>query len=111
VQPLWLQFSKAAASQTLPSRDEIREARSLVNWNDVVVSQEQVLFQKPGMAITLNGVAQGYAVDLAPAGVQARGVRHGVRDTGEFIGRGTRTADGSWLVGVQGPRRADGCAP
>ena len=42
------------------------------------------------------------AHDLIDSGL----VRHVV---GEFIARGTRTADRSWMVGVQDPRHADGC--
>ena len=39
---------------------------------------------KPGMALTLNGIAQGYAGDLARAALQAHGIEHALIDTGEW---------------------------
>ncbi|WP_225869915.1 FAD:protein FMN transferase [Glaciimonas sp. PCH181] len=106
VQPLWVKFSTAAASNTLPSAAEVAQAKTLVNWKDLSADAHQVSL-KPGMAITLNGVAQGYAVDLALAAVQARGIHNALLDTGEFISAGTKTADRRWLVGVQDPRQTD----
>src|ERR1039457_5318495 len=65
VQPLWQTFSLASSRATLPAPDEIAAAKSLVNWRRLEVHQQQVRLQTAGMGITLNGVAQGYAVDLA----------------------------------------------
>ncbi|KAF3998707.1 FAD:protein FMN transferase [Glaciimonas immobilis] len=106
VQPLWIKFSQAAKSHTLPPTDEVRHAKSLVNWRNLSVSPAQIAFNKPGMAITLNGMAQGYAVDLALAAMQSRGIRHALLDTGEFISTGNKSAQRRWTVGVQDPRDA-----
>ena len=104
VQPLWLAFTQAAAMQSLPSEQERLRAQSRVNWADLVVSEQQLYFKKPGMSITLNGIAQGYAVDLALAAVQSHGITHALLDTGEFISTGKKTANQAWTVGVQDPR-------
>ncbi len=107
VQPLWLHFTKAAATNTLPSPSELRSAKALVNWRNLSIDQHEVRLHKPGMSITLNGVAQGYAVDLALAAVQQRGIRHALLDTGEFISSGNKAPSHAWMVGVQDPRRDD----
>ncbi|MDY7545722.1 FAD:protein FMN transferase [Glaciimonas sp. CA11.2] len=107
VQPLWVKFSQAAAVNTLPSYAEVEAAKSLVNWKKLSIDARQVQFEKSGMSITLNGVAQGYAVDLALAAIQSRGIRHALLDTGEFISIGTKTPDRRWTVGVQDPRIVD----
>ncbi|WP_050465305.1 FAD:protein FMN transferase [Herbaspirillum autotrophicum] len=104
VQPLWQQFSQAARNQVLPAPAALHAARSLVNWKDVIISADDIRFRQPGMAITLNGMAQGYAVDLALAAVKARGVRHALLDTGEFISAGHKSANRHWAIGVQNPR-------
>lgn len=109
VQPLWTRFSRAAANKALPSEREIGQAKSLVNWKDLRVTPKELGFQKAGMGITLNGLAQGYAVDLALAAVRARGVEHALLDTGECIANGTRAPGRPWLLGVQDPRRAQAC--
>lgn len=107
VQPLWSKFSQAAAVHSLPSTEERLSARALVNWKNLRVEKDQVSFGQPGMAITLNGMAQGYAADLALSAVRARGVQHALLDTGEFISSGTRAPERGWVLGVQNPRHAD----
>jgi len=108
VQPLWAKFSQAAAVHCLPSHEERQAARSLVNWRELRLEKDRVSFGQPGMAITLNGMAQGYAADLALAAVRARGVEHALLDTGEFISSGVRTLGRGWALGVRHPRQADG---
>ncbi|MBB5393130.1 MULTISPECIES: FAD:protein FMN transferase [unclassified Herbaspirillum] len=104
VQPLWQQFSQAAKNRTLPEPAALRAARALVNWRDVSIGADEIRLRQPGMAITLNGIAQGYAVDLALAALKARGVRHALLDTGEFISVGRKPANRHWAIGVQNPR-------
>jgi thiamine biosynthesis lipoprotein len=85
----------------------MRRARALVNWQHLSVTPQRLLLPQPGMAITLNGLAQGYAADLALAAVRARGVQHALLDTGEFIGLGEKAPHRTWTIGVQNPRHAE----
>ena len=107
VQPLWLRFSQAAVDHALPSNAQRETAKALVNWKNLLIGPDQIRFGNPAMAITLNGIAQGYAVDLALAAVKARGIKHALLDTGEFISAGTKTPAHQWTVGVQDPRMSD----
>jgi thiamine biosynthesis lipoprotein len=107
VQPLWQVFSRAAAKGTLPAPDELAAAKALVNWQHIEASARQVRLRTPGMAITLNGVAQGYAVDLALDALRAHGIGHALLDTGEFGSIGGRAADQPWMLGIRHPRQAD----
>lgn len=107
VQPLWQVFSRAAAKGTLPAPDELAAAKALVNWQHIEAGARQVRLQTPGMAITLNGVAQGYAVDLALAALRAHGIRHALLDTGEFGAIGGKAAGQPWMLGIRHPRQAD----
>jgi len=106
VQPLWNQFTQAAERNALPDEAARKHAQSLVDWRAVQFDAQQVRLTKPAMSITLNGIAQGYAVDLALDAVRARGIAHALLDTGEFISIGSK-ATHPWLVGVQDPRHAD----
>jgi len=105
VQPLWSLCSKAGAS--LPPSAERLKAQSHVNWERVDASPEQVILLKPGMQITLNGLAQGYAADLATAALKARGIAHTLIDTGEFSASGNKPGHLPWTLGVQDPREHD----
>lgn len=106
VQPLWQLFSGAAARGALPADAERLQALALVDWRQVEFDAREVRLQRPGMAITLNGLAQGYAADLALAAVQAYGVRHALLDTGEFVARGRKLHHRPWVLGVRDPRDA-----
>jgi thiamine biosynthesis lipoprotein len=107
VQPLWQAFRKAADAEALPSRQQRHEARSRVGWNRVAVDAGRVSLRKAGAAITLNGLAQGYAADLAMAAVRARGIDNALLDTGEFSAHGSNGARQPWTLGVLDPRDAD----
>jgi len=107
VQPLWALYASARKAGALPGSDAIREATRRVDWRKVEVRPDRIRLLGDGMALTLNGIAQGFASDRVQAALQARGVRHALVNTGEFGSLG-RKADGSpWTVGIQHPRRPD----
>ncbi|MBZ2210053.1 FAD:protein FMN transferase [Massilia sp. R798] len=104
VQPLWRSFQQAAQGGFLPPPEMKRQAMACLGWNRIEASAEEVRFGAAGMAITLNGLAQGYAADLALAALRTHGIRHALLDTGEFIGNGRRSALRPWMLGVPDPR-------
>jgi thiamine biosynthesis lipoprotein len=107
VQPLWKLYAGAKKAGALPGPEAVREAAGRVDWRKVDVSPDRIRFLGAGMAVTLNGIAQGFAADRVRAALQARGVRHALVNTGEFGSLG-RKADGTpWTVGIQHPRQAD----
>lgn len=103
VQPLWRAWREAVARGTLPAPAQRRQAKAMVDWRQLVFDERRVALA-PGMAITLNGLAQGYAADMALAAVQAHGIRHALLDTGEFVARGRKRAHQPWALGVRDPR-------
>jgi thiamine biosynthesis lipoprotein len=107
VQPLWRLFVECRGAGRRPSPDEVAAARSLVDWTALEVSARRIAFGRAGMAITLNGVAQGYAADLAMAALRERGIRDALLDTGEFGAEGERRPRQPWTVGIQHPRVRD----
>jgi FAD:protein FMN transferase len=104
VQPLWTLFADCRRAGRLPSRPEIASARARVGWARLEVSPRRIALGAAGMGVTLNGIAQGYATDLALAALAARGVRDALLDTGEYGAEGARTPSRPWMVGVQHPR-------
>lgn len=104
VQPLWQLFRAAANQASLPAETQRRAAQLRVGWRQLAWNSREVHFLQPDMALTLNGLAQGYAADVALAAVRARGVQHALLDTGEFIARGQRALRQPWTLGIQDPR-------
>jgi thiamine biosynthesis lipoprotein len=98
VQPLW----EAAAHA-----DGSNKALALVDWRKLSVSNERIALSQAGMAITVNGLAQGYGVDLALQALQQHGIQHALLDTGEFGALGRRADGNAWTLGIRDPRHAD----
>lgn len=110
VQPLWQAYSAAAAPNGRPAAADRLKAGALVNWERVRIEGGRVALDKPGMQVTLNGLAQGYAADLARAALRARGIEHALVDMGEFAALGARPDRLPWSLGVADPRNPDALA-
>ncbi len=104
VQPLWQVFEAAQRDAALPTRAAVGQARARVGWQALEIAPHRVGFTKPGMAITLNGIAQGYAADLARQRLQAHGIEHALIHTGEWASLGRPDARHDWTLGVADPR-------
>ena len=100
VQPLWVSYEEAALNNTLPSEAAI----AAVDWRMVSVSTETLSFRQPGMAITLNGIAQGLAADAARQALRDHGVEHALIDSGEIGAIGTHADKDHWSIGIKDPR-------
>lgn len=104
VQPLWAAWRAARAESRLPSDAELAGARARVDWRAVHTTPERITLRRPGMALTLNGIAQGYAADLARAEMQRHGIAHALLDTGEWAALGRAPAGEPWSLGIADPR-------
>jgi FAD:protein FMN transferase len=107
VQPLWKLYIECKRRGRTPTAAEVAKVRSLVDWRALEVSARRITLGRSGMSITLNGVAQGYAADLALAALRERGVHDALIDTGEFGAAGERRPQQPWTIGIQHPRIAD----
>jgi FAD:protein FMN transferase len=105
VQPLWSAWQQARAAGGRPTDPALREARSRVNWRAVEIGAGRIAFAEPGMAMTLNGIAQGFAADRVVAALGRLGVHALFVDTGEFAARGRRSDGAPWALGIAHPRR------
>jgi len=104
VQPLWSAFSKAHGLGRLPSPEAVADARRRTGWQFVELSPQRIRFTQPHMAITLNGIAQGFAADLVKAHWHAMGIEHALINTGEWASMGRPPTPGDWHLGIADPR-------
>lgn len=106
VQPLWLAWARAQRAGRLPSKPELDAARARVGWQHVQISKKRIRLMRDGMSLTLNGIAQGFAGDMARAALQAHGVEHALIDSGEWSALGYSPTQGPWMLGIANPRIA-----
>lgn len=104
VQPLWAVFSEAQRAGRLPTAEAVAQARQRTGWQHVVLSPARIRFTQPGMAITLNGIAQGFTADLIQAHWRDMGIEHALINTGEWAALGKSQMGGDWRLGIANPR-------
>ncbi len=107
VQPLWEVYAAAKQSPQRPDPAAIEDARAKVDWRRVEVLPAAIRLHGRGTAITLNGIAQGFAADRVVDVLRRHGMEHALVNTGEIAALGTKTGNEPWKVGVQHPRRQD----
>jgi thiamine biosynthesis lipoprotein len=110
VQPLWTLFSDAKDRGALPTDEAREQARALVDWRDLEVADDEVRLRRPGMGVTLNGIAQGYAADRALMALRRHGVEHALLLAGAYVSLGRNERGESWTLGVQHPRNPEAIA-
>ncbi len=102
VQPLWALHAAGKPADAA--------ALGCVDWRGVKIADARVALAVPGMAITLNGIAQGFAADAAMRVVRAHGVEHALIDTGEMSAAGRNLEGAVWNIGIQHPREREAFA-
>ena len=97
VQPLWALHAETAVQGRLPTDDERKAALALTGWQRLRIGPDRIAMA-PGMALTLNGIAQGYIADRVAALLGAEGLDDILIDTGEFRALGGDPRGGDWPV-------------
>jgi thiamine biosynthesis lipoprotein len=109
VQPLWSLYAKHFSSDRPdpngPSADLLAEALAKVGRKGLLVSDRRVALVKRGAAITLNGIAQGYATDRVVDRLRQAGLSTSLVDMGEVRAIGARPDGAAWHVGLADPDR------
>ena len=79
-----------------------------MDWTKLMFGDQYVQFCKPGMELTLNGIAQGFAADRVATILRAHGVQHALVNAGEINTLNTRPNGQGWAIGIQHPRKEEG---
>lgn len=111
IQPLWSlyarHFGSPDASPQGPNRRDIERALELVDWRSIAIDDGTIRLLKPGMAITLNGIAQGYITDKVGDLLRRRGFLHVLVNMGEQLALGPKWDGTQWRVGIAEPSASD----
>jgi thiamine biosynthesis lipoprotein len=106
VQPLWNlyadHFSQHDPDPVGPAPAAIRAALARVGYSRLSVDRNRIVMPR-GMAVTLNGIAQGYVTDRMVHLLRSNGITHSLVDMGETRAIGSRPDGRPWKVGVADP--------
>ena len=109
VQPLWQLYADHFASERPdpegPSPQKLAETLAKVGHSGLLASADRVALTRRGAAITLNGIAQGYATDRVVDRLRQAGLSTTLVDIGEIRAIGARPEGAPWRVGLADPDR------
>jgi FAD:protein FMN transferase len=109
VQPLWQLYSDHFSSERPdpegPSLRLVTETLAKVGCAGLRVSEDRVVLARHGAAITLNGIAQGYATDRVVERLRNAGLSTTLVNIGEIRAIGARPEGRPWRVGLADPER------
>ncbi len=107
VQPLWnwRQKWKEADLETRRQMESSswQETLSLVDFRKISIDGRGIAFGKPGMAISLNGIAQGYATEQIKSILQNEGVTNALINIGEYSALGSAPNGKPWEIEIRNP--------
>lgn len=110
VQPLWDVMARhfAGSGELAELEDELAAQRPLVDYRRLHIEPGRVWLEDSEMAVTLNGIAQGYITDRVAALLKREGFRHVLIDLGEQRALGPRRDSRAWQVGIRSPMGENG---
>ncbi|WP_322516765.1 FAD:protein FMN transferase [Rhodopseudomonas palustris] len=107
VQPLWRlyqrHFSSDRPDPAGPSPAKLEQALETVGRDGLRVTPDRIVLLERGAAITLNGIAQGYATDRVVELLRNAGLSTTLVDMGEIRAIGGRPDGTPWRVGLADP--------
>jgi thiamine biosynthesis lipoprotein len=91
--------------QQLPSPEEVEQLLERVDQRSIVIVDGTVRLERPGMAVTLDGIGKGYIVDQGVAVLKQRGLPNVLVEAGgDLVAGGLKAPDTPWRIGIRHPR-------
>ena len=103
VQPLWNLFSNHFPATSGPNTDEVSKVMELVDYLNVELSAQSIRLKKKGMAVTFNGIAQGYITDKIAGLLKSNSWSDVLIDLGEVFALGSKPEKLPWQVAIADP--------
>ncbi|MET1415384.1 FAD:protein FMN transferase [Roseibium sp. HPY-6] len=92
VQPLWSYYARRATGN---NTGDFEAVFSRVGFNHVQIQSDEIRFRKSGMAMTFNGIAQGFITDRITALLERENCVDMVVEIGELAARGSASKETS----------------
>lgn len=100
IQPLWQAVSDAITAGSDPDPRRLDAARARVDYREIAIDPAEIRLARPGMAITLNAIAQGHVTDRVAGLLADCGFTDALVDVGEL-----RAGTTPWRIGLAHPGR------
>ena len=98
VQSLWSLYAEEFSAGRQPSTERISQAMAVTGWQHVNYSVQEVSFDRTGVMMTLNGIAQGFIADKVTELFRQNGVKDVLVNTGEIAALGVAPDGAAWQI-------------
>lgn len=109
VQPLYLlyaqHFATPHAAPGGPPRQAVARVLQLLGCSAIELRADRIRLRRPGMALTLNGIAQGFITDRVADLLRSAGFTDVLVNLGEARALGHRPDGQTWRAGIADPRQ------
>ncbi|MCE2441188.1 MAG: FAD:protein FMN transferase [Candidatus Latescibacteria bacterium] len=93
-----------------PTGDELENALKLVGYQGIRIRDQEIVLKKPGMGVTLDGIAKGYIIDRAIEILVQNGISRAFFNAGGDIRViGEHAVNVPWKVALQDPQDDSNC--
>ena len=100
---LW-DFKGEKENPSLPDEGALKGAISTVDYKKILIEDNMVYLQNPGMKLDLGGVAKGYIADKTTQFLESKGIEKGVINLGgNVVAIGEKEEGEAWNIGVERP--------
>jgi thiamine biosynthesis lipoprotein len=111
VQPLWelyaAHFAAHPGDTVGPPAYQLEAARRRVDHRALALDGARVRLLRPGMAVTLNGIAQGYLTDRVADLLRDAGFANVLVQLGETFAGAPPSDEAPWRIGIADPHVPD----
>jgi thiamine biosynthesis lipoprotein len=97
IQPLWRAYGENRGAMTSAV---LSKTMQTVGWQHVRFDNQAIQFAKPDMAMTLNGIAQGFVTDRIAGLLRTEGLENAVINVGEIAALGYKSGTEPWQIGI-----------
>ncbi len=105
IQPLWKYYSEwFQNNDSPPPKNEVHTLKNLIDYRKIHVSENIVSFDQDDMAISFNGIAQGYITDKISKLLKNKGYEHVLVELGEKYAIGSHPSKSPWQIGIKHPK-------
>lgn len=106
VQPLWQFYKQKFNKQSIMDehdRAKFANIHDLTGYKKISLSKEKISFDQKNMAVTLNGIAQGYVTDCVTNFLKDEGMTSILVDIGEYRTLGPQADGTPWRIALADP--------
>lgn len=104
VQPLWALYdSSALINDKDKFVNEVERVLTLIGSDKINVNDDSVSFEKQGMGVSFNGIAQGFITDKVSEYLKDQGFSNVLVDVGEYCAIGPQQNGEPWRIGLLDP--------